>query len=83
MPDSSSIKSVIASKEKAAYYCAQQEHCIFDVRKKLFQWGVETSYHDEIIEYLLEDNFINETRYANSFCIGKFHQNKWGRKKIS
>ena len=31
---------------------------------------------------LIEDNFLNEERYAKSFAGGHFRQKKWGRQKI-
>ena len=78
-----SINDYNLAKEKASFYCAQQDHCIFDIKKKLSQWGVDVTFYDDIIEYLIKENFINETRYSENFCLSKLHQNKWGRKKIS
>ena len=31
---------------------------------------------------LINDSFIDEERYARSFCRGKFRIKKWGRRKI-
>ena len=31
---------------------------------------------------LIEENFLNEERFAKAFVTGKFRQNKWGKQKI-
>ncbi len=67
---------------KAAQYCARYETCIFDLRQKLFKWKVPQEFHDQIIDYLLKNEFINEKRYAHSFVHDKFFLNGWGKRKI-
>lgn len=68
---------------KAASYCAISEHCVSEVDTKLRNWGVESAERDEIIERLVEDDFINESRYSKAFVRDKFRLNKWGKIKIS
>jgi len=67
---------------KSAAYCSQSEHCISDLRNKLTQWGVMESDRDKIIRYLVDENYINESRYAIAFTKDKFRYNKWGKIKI-
>ena len=67
---------------KSAAYCSQSEHCISDLRNKLTQWGVMESDWDKIIRYLVDENYINESRYAIAFTKDKFRYNKWGKIKI-
>jgi regulatory protein len=38
---------------------------------------------DQIIVHLIEENFLNETRFAQSFARGKFRIKKWGKQRIS
>ena len=64
-------------------YCSKAEHCIDDVRQKLWTWKVPTEEHDDIINTLIDNNFINEQRYAEAFVKDKFRFNHWGRIKIS
>jgi regulatory protein len=40
------------------------------------------SEHDEIIASLIEDDYLNEERFAKAFVGGKFRMKDWGRKKI-
>ena len=68
---------------KAASYCSISEHCISDVDDKLKAWGVEEADRKKIINQLTADDFINEKRYCRAFVMDKFHQNKWGKIKIS
>ena len=37
---------------------------------------------DEIIANLIENNYLNEERFAIQYAGGKFRINKWGKKKI-
>ncbi len=68
---------------KASYYCSLSEHCIQKVKEKLVQWETPKEYIDPIIDKLLEDDYINEERFAKSFVKDKFRFNHWGRIKIS
>ena len=38
--------------------------------------------HDEIIATLIEENYLNEERFAIAFAGGKFRIKQWGRVKI-
>ena len=68
---------------KASYYCSLSEHCIQKVREKLMQWETPKEYINPIIDKLLEDDYINEERFARAFVKDKFRFNHWGRIKIS
>jgi len=64
------------------YYCAYQERCHSEVRSKLLELGFRGNELEEAISSLINDNFLNEERYAQQYSGGKFRINKWGRKKI-
>ncbi len=68
---------------KAARYCARYETCAFDLQKKLYQWKVPEQFHDQIIEYLINNKFIDHERYTQSFVHDKFLLNNWGKRKIA
>jgi regulatory protein len=63
-------------------YCAYQDRCHKEVKQKLYDMGVYPDWQDEIILSLLEDNFLNEERFACSFARGKFRMKQWGRQRI-
>ncbi len=68
--------------QKLRQYCAYQERSHSEVKQKLWELGVWRSEHDEIIASLIEDDYLNEERFAKAFVGGKFRMKDWGRKKI-
>ena len=68
---------------KAATYASRCEHCESEVREKLLAWGGTGEEADEIIAYLIEERYIDNQRYANSYVKDKFRFNHWGKYKIS
>lgn len=67
---------------KLRQYCAYQERSHSEVQQKLWDLGVYRSEHDAIISSLIEDDYLNEERFAKAFVGGKFRMKDWGRKKI-
>lgn len=68
--------------QKAKQYCAYQERCHYEVQQKLWDLGVWKSEHDEIISALIEEDYLNEERFAMLYAGSKFRMKGWGRKKI-
>jgi regulatory protein len=68
---------------KAMAQCSHREYCCEDIRNKLKSWGVGSADSEKIIDVLLRENFINESRYAKAFVKDKFNYNKWGKIKIA
>lgn len=64
-------------------YCAYQERCHIEVRQKLQSMGMIPLAADTIINRLIEDNYLNETRFAMAFARGKFNIKKWGKQRIT
>lgn len=64
------------------HYCAYQERCHSEVRYKLVELGFRGEALEEAIASLIADNFLNEERFARSYCGGKFRIRHWGRRKI-
>ena len=50
--------------QKLKHYCAYQERCHSEVRQKLYRLGVWKREHDEILATLIEENYLNEERFA-------------------
>lgn len=67
---------------KLQRYCAYQERCHREVRGKLLELGIYGQDLEEIMASLIEENFLNEERYARSFARGKFRIKQWGRGRI-
>ena len=67
---------------KAQNYCSLAEHCVAEVRDKLYQWGATAEVRDRVIDSLLDKGFIDEARYAAAFVHDKVAFQAWGREKI-
>jgi regulatory protein len=68
--------------DKMAKYCAYQERCVKDVRDKLKTFDLPREEKDKILDYLLDNRFVNDERFAKSFVRGKINQSGWGVNKI-
>ena len=80
-----SSNSALSPKEvrsKMEHYCAYQERCHAEVQQKLREYAITTAEKDEIIVSLLQNNYLNEERFALLFAVSKFHQKKWGKVRI-
>lgn len=68
---------------KLRHYCAYQERCHSEVREKCYGLGLRGDDLEAAIAHLVEENFLNEERFARAFAGGKFRMQQWGRKKIT
>ncbi len=68
--------------QKLKHFCAYQERCHSEVREKLYSLGVWKKDHDPIIATLIEENYLNEERFAIAFAGGKFRIKHWGKTRI-
>lgn len=67
---------------KAKHYCAYQERCISEIRKKLVQWKASGKQAEKVIQELIDEKYLDEERFAGIFAAGKFRNNQWGKLKI-
>lgn len=70
------------AQKKLEYYCTYQERCHKEVIAKLKTLGMIPSVIDKIISELIKANYLNETRFTQSFVRGKFRIKKWGKNRI-
>ena len=68
--------------QKIKQFCAYQERCHFETKEKLYSMGLFKLDVERILSTLIEENYLNEERYAQAFTGGHFRQKKWGRIKI-
>ena len=68
--------------QKISNWCAYQERSQQEVRDKLYEYGLWPDAVESLIAQLIQDNFLNEERFARSFARGKFRIKKWGRQRI-
>lgn len=68
--------------QKLRQFCSYQERSHSEVQQKLWDLGVWRQEHDALIAALIEDDYLNEERFAKQYAGGKFRMKGWGRKKI-
>lgn len=68
--------------QKLKHYCAYQERCHQEAREKMFRLGIRKKDHDGILAALIEENYLNEERFAMAYAGGKWRVKQWGRVKI-
>lgn len=67
---------------KAENLCSRQEKCENDIKLKLIDWGLAEKEGNELIEILIKNSFIDNSRFARAFVREKSSIGKWGRIKI-
>jgi len=74
--------TIVEATKKLESYCAYQERCHKEVNQKLRDMGMIPQAIDQIISQLIQENYLNEERFAQSFARGKFNIKKWGKNRI-
>lgn len=69
-------------KQKLVNYCVYQDRCHAEVEQKMKEFLLIDEAKEEIILYLLKENFLNEERFTRSYIRGKFYIKHWGKNKI-
>ena len=69
--------------EQLQRYCAYRDRCHSEVEKKM----TELSIYDEderfyLTRQLVDEQFLDEQRFTNSYVRGHYKLKKWGKKKI-
>lgn len=62
--------------------CARAEKSEGDARRLMRGWGVSDRDAEAVLERLLRDRFIDDSRYAEAFVREKLHLSGWGDYKI-
>ncbi|RDI08605.1 regulatory protein RecX [Flavobacterium sp. AG291] len=75
--------TVEEAKRKMEHYCAYQERCHDEVVLKLKSLNMIPQAIDVIVVHLLDNNYLNEERFACSFARGKFRIKHWGKRRIT
>lgn len=68
---------------KAAEICSRTEKCSFDIKMKCREWQLSKEDSNRITEYLKQEKYLDDQRYAISFVQDKFRFNKWGKIKLA
>ena len=75
--------SLEEARGKLETYCSYQERCVWELRRKLFEKGIQGPAVETILAELEASGFVDEERFARSYARGKFRIKKWGKGRIS
>jgi regulatory protein len=68
--------------QKIKHFCGYQERSHAEARQKLYSLGLFKKEVEELISRLIEEEYLNEERYAMGFASGKSRIRGWGKQKI-
>jgi regulatory protein len=68
--------------QKARHYCGYQERCHSEVQEKLYSFGLRKPQVEMALATLIEENYLNEERFAIQFASGRFRLKHWGKVRI-
>ncbi len=67
---------------KIKHYCSYQERSHKEVKEKLYGFGLYKAEVEELLAQMIEEDYLNEERFAIQYAGGKFRMKQWGRVKI-
>ena len=67
---------------KLKQYCSYQDRCHNEVENKLSKFNLISQAKDQILFNLINEDYLNETRFCKSFVRGKFKIKNWGKRRI-
>lgn len=67
---------------RASSLCARGEYCSGDIHTRLYKWGVEKSIANKVVAKLIEEQFVDDLRFAKFYVRDKSKFNRWGKEKI-
>ena len=67
---------------KMASLCSRSEQCEADILKKLMNLGLSSGDRKEVMEYLKEERYVDNHRFAGSYARDKARFSSWGPLKI-
>lgn len=68
--------------QKLKHFCGYQERSHYETQQKLYSFGLYKKDVEILLSQLIEENYLNEERYAIAFASGRFRIKQWGRIKI-
>ena len=75
--------TVKEAKEKAMQWCSRREFCRKDIFDKIVSWGCMPSEANDVVDFLVEQKYVDDRRYTEAYVKDKLRFNKWGRIKIA
>lgn len=70
-------------KQAVNAYCSYRERSVKEVKDYIKKFHLSIVEEDKLICELVENDLVNDYRYAQLYVSGKFRINGWGREKIA
>lgn len=67
---------------KLAAECSKSEHCSGELTDKMRRWKLTEQQQAQVMEYLTENKYVDDARFARLFVRDKLRFNHWGPRKI-
>lgn len=68
--------------QKLTDLCARGEHCQHEMTEKMRRWGVSDEEQAQVMARLIDERYVDDTRYTHAFVYDKIRYSKWGRRKV-
>ena len=68
--------------QRGKQYCSYQERSHAETKEKLYSFGLYKTEVEKLLSQLIEEDYLNEERFAAAYARGKFRMKQWGRIKI-
>ncbi len=67
---------------KLTALCSGAEHCSYEMTEKMRRWEIDEETQARIMEYLINEKYVDDSRFCRAFIREKMRFNKWGKRKI-
>lgn len=67
---------------RLAGLCAGSEQCSGDIRQKAIRSGLSSEDAERVVEYLVGNKYVDDSRFARAFASDKVRFSGWGRMKV-
>lgn len=81
-PHKTKAYTLTEAKRALENYCAYQERAHSEVVEKLRGMRMIPEAIDAVVDHLIQEDFLNEERFARAYVRGKFNQKHWGKKRL-
>lgn len=68
--------------QRLSALCSRSEQCEYDVNRKMLNWGISLADRVKVLEFLIDNRYVDDTRFAKSFANDKAKFSSWGPYKI-
>ena len=68
--------------QKLAALCSRSEHSSGEIREKMRRWQLPSDAQERIVQRLVAERFIDDSRFARLFVRDRLRFASWGERKI-